>query len=235
MESILRNLSLSRKFTYAFGLICTLCLLQGIGALIGLYRINTLTKDLTGRSVPAAQAITEIRGQMQTIRRVELASLLCTDSACAAKYPPMRAAALEKYQAARQKFESLITDPREQEQFQATVKDFDGYLSQSSAIMSEFSVSKQKDMIALDRQEQQLLGSFNHSLDSAVALSDHYHQQSDFDGEQVNAANAMLRWLALGIMALVMVLSIGVGMILTCLIVTPVAEKIVCWITVLVE
>jgi methyl-accepting chemotaxis protein len=222
MESILRNLPLSRKFAYAFGLICTLCLLQGIGALIGLYRINTLTKDLTGRSVPAAQAITEIRGQMQTIRRVELASLLCTDSACAAKYPPMRAAALEKYQAARQKFESLITDPREQEQFQATVKDFDGYLSQSSAIMSEFSVSKQKDMIALDRQEQQLLGSFNHSLDSAVALSDHYHQQSDFDGEQVNAANAMLRWLALGIMALVMVLSIGVGMILTRLIVTPI-------------
>jgi methyl-accepting chemotaxis protein len=222
MKSILRNLPLSRKFAFAFGLICTLCLLQGIGALIGLYRINTLTQDLTERALPAAQAITEMRGQMQTIRRVELASLLCSDSACTAQYPPMRADALEKYQAARQRFESLSADPREQEQFQATVKDFDGYLSQSGAIMSEFSASRQKDMTIPAKREQQLLGSFNHSLDSAVALTGLYGQRSSLDGEQLDAANTVLRWLAMGIMALVTVLCTGVGLILTRLIVEPI-------------
>jgi len=222
MKSILRNLPLSRKFALAFGLICTLCLLQGIGALMGLYRINTLTQDLTGRALPAAEAITEMRGQMQTIRRVELASLLCTDRVCAAQYPPMRAAALEKYQAARERFESLSTDPREQKQFQAAMKDFDGYLSQSDAVMSEFSASQQKDMNVLAKREQQLLGNFNHSLDSAVTLTAAYSQRCATDSEQVNAANAVLRWLAMGMMALVTILCIGVGMILTCLIVTPI-------------
>jgi methyl-accepting chemotaxis protein len=221
MKSILRNLPLSRKFAFAFGLICSLCLLQGIGALMGLYRIDTLTQDFTGRALPAAEAVTEMRGQMQTIRRVELASLLCTDRACAAQYPPMRAVALEKYQAARQRFESLSTDPQGQKHFQATVKDFDSYLSQSDALMSEFSASRQKDMTVLAKREQHLLDSFNHSLDSAVALTAIYDQQCTADSEQVNAANAVLRWLAMGIMTLVTVLCIGVGMILTRLIVTP--------------
>ena len=76
MMSMLRNLKLSRKFVLSFGVVCMLCLLQGGAALIELLRIDALTRDLTQRTMVAAQALTEMCGQMQTIRRVELASLL---------------------------------------------------------------------------------------------------------------------------------------------------------------
>ncbi len=220
--SIVKNMRVSRKFGAAFGIICLLCLLQGIAALCGLYRIDTLTRDLTGRSLPAAQAVTEMRGQMQTIRRVELAWLLCTDSACTLKYPPMRAAALETYRSARSRFESVISNPEERAQFESMVSDFETYLNQSDAIIRSFNPDGQRDGSSLARQEQQLLGNFNRALDSAMQMSTVYNRKSSGDGDQINSANALLRWLVIGIMALVAVLCFAVGLILTRMIVAPI-------------
>jgi methyl-accepting chemotaxis protein len=222
MITAFKNMRLSNKFIVAFGTICVLCLLQGAAALFGLFRINHLTRDLTEYALPAAQASTEMRGQMQTIRRVELASLLCTDSVCAQKYPPMRAAALEKYQAAKDKFASVVTEPDKLAQFRAVVSDFDAYLVKSEAIISGSGSGQSKDAALLAKQEQDLLGNFNQSLDSAVKITDHFTQQCQLDGDSVNAANAMVRWLAVGTMLLVTVLSITIGIVLTRLIVYPI-------------
>lgn len=220
--SIVKNMRVSRKFSAAFGIICLLCLLQGIAALRGLFQINTLTRDLTVRSLPAAQAVTEMRGQMQTIRRVELAWLLCTDKACTLKYPPMRAAALEAYRSARSRFESLVTNPEERSKFESAVSDFDTYLNQSDAVIRNFDPDGQRDGASLARQEQQLLGNFNRALDSAIQMSTVYNHQSSVDGDQINAANALLRWLVIGITALVTVLCFAVGLVLTRMIVIPI-------------
>ena len=47
MMSFFRKMRLSRKFTTAFGSILLLCLFQEPATLIGLYKIDTLTQDLT--------------------------------------------------------------------------------------------------------------------------------------------------------------------------------------------
>ena len=221
MFVFVKNMRISRKFSVAFGTICLLCLLQGIAALIGLYRIDSLTRDLTGHSLPAAQALTEMRGQMQTIRRVELASLLCTDTACEAKYPPMRATALDKYKDAKSKFESLVTDAAEKAQFQSEADFFNAYLVKSDAIMRAFSSGGDKDASALAGQEQNLLNDFNGALNAAVALTDNYTQKCDSDGGQVNAANTMLRLIVICVTVLVTFLCFSVGSILTRFIAPP--------------
>ncbi|MGA2571410.1 MAG: hypothetical protein ABSF23_12890 [Terracidiphilus sp.] len=46
-----RNRRLQRKFAFSFGIVFTLSILQGLAALIGLYRIDRLTRDLTKRSL----------------------------------------------------------------------------------------------------------------------------------------------------------------------------------------
>ena len=220
--STMRNMPLARKFAIAFGVICLLCILQGSAALIGLYRIDQLNKDLTERAVPAEQAITEMGHNMQYLRRVELASLLCMDAACLPKYVKMHAEALEKYQTAKAKFEPLITDPQEKEQFQAMVANFDEYLGKSAAITQEFSASSEKNMAELGKREQALLGNFNQSLNTATAITASYTQQSTHDGDQINEANSQLRWLAAGVMVLISFLGVGVGLLLTRMIVSPI-------------
>jgi CHASE3 domain sensor protein len=87
--STVRNLPLARKFTVAFGVICLLCLFQGFAAFIGLYKMDQLTRDLTERSLPAAQATVEMRSNMQAARRMELASLLCAEDTCLKQYESM--------------------------------------------------------------------------------------------------------------------------------------------------
>lgn len=222
MITIFKNMRLSYKFLVAFGIICALCLLQGAAALVGLFRIDHLTKDLTEVALPAAQASTEMRGQMQTIRRVELASLLCSDATCAAKYPPMRTTALAKYQAAKDKFTDVVKDPDELTKFNSVVSGFDVYLQKSSNIVHQFGTGQSHDSAELARQEQNLLGDFNHSLEAAVAVTDYYADQCGADGDSVNAANSLVRWLAAGMMLLVTILSVGIGMVLTRLIVNPI-------------
>jgi len=217
MMSLIRDLPISRKFAAAFGLICLLCLIQGGAALVGLVRIGILTTDLTERTLPAAQAMTAMRDQVQVARRMELALLFCTDEACANKYIGSRAAAVEKYQTARSKFETLAIKPEEKEQFQAQDTGFAAYLSQTEAITRGFAVSGEKDL-ALTKQELALLDPFNVVLQQATALSNLYTQQSTEDALAVKAANSVLRWFGAGIMVLVMILCVGVGVVLTRLI-----------------
>lgn len=221
MMSLLRNLSLSRKFVVSFGTVCLLCLVQGGAALVGLLRIDALTEDLTRHTLVAAQALTEMRGQMQTVRRVELASLLCRDAACENKYPPMRATAIEKYQAARQSFEYVTTDRADLDQFHSTVDVFSAYLAKSDVIVAAFLAAGEKDDGAISRREQNLLPDFNSVLNSAVAMTRHYDQLSVVDGNQVTAANRIVRWLEAAITGLVAILSLAIGVLLTRLIAPP--------------
>jgi len=220
--SRLRNLRLSHKFTAAFGIILLLCLLQGSGALIGLYHIDRQTRDLTRRSLVAAEAVTAMQSQMQTIRRVELASLLCREAACETKYPPMRSLALAKYQAARTQFESVVTDEAELAQYRTLTSGFAAYLDKSGAIVRSFVDNSERDDGTIASQEQGLLGDFNVALNLSVAMTEHYTEQCAADGRNVEAANRILRWLGSGIALLVAALCVGVGILLTRLIAPPV-------------
>jgi len=220
--TILRDLRLSHKFTAAFGTILMLCVLEGVGAVNGLFRIGRQTRDLTQRSLVAAEAVSTMQAQMQTIRRVELASLLCHEAACEQKYPPMRVLALQKYQAARARFESVVTAGPEMDQYRTLTSGFAAYLGKSTAIVSGFVDRGERDDGSLATQEQGLLGDFNTAMNLAVSLSGHYTELCAEDGQKIEDANRMLRWLQTGVIALVILLSIGVGILLTRLIAPPV-------------
>lgn len=212
---------LSRKFTLAFGSISSLCILQGLSAMLGLIQIDSLTRELTGYSLPAAQAITEMRGQIQTVRRVELASLLCTDVQCTVKYPPMRKTALAKFEIAKANFESVVTDPQGRAQFAQLVAAFDIYLNKSESIMRDFASDGSKDHQKLAVQEQQLLGSFNQALDSAIQLTDQYNLESSRIAARIDQRNSILRWISASVMLVVLVLCVAIGLLLTRLIAPP--------------
>lgn len=218
----LRNMRLSRKFLTGFGVLCVLCVAEGAAVLLGVYRIDRLTRDLTERSLVAANAVNGMQAQMQTIRRVELASLLCHDAACETRYPPMRTEALAKYQEARAAFESVVTDPEQQAQFGKMADGFSVYLGKSAAIVNRFAEEGERDDGTLAAQEQGLLGDFNQALNGSLALAKHYTEESAEDGATVDRANQVLRWMGGGITVLVTALCLGIGMLMTRLIAPPV-------------
>jgi len=222
MLTIIKNLPLSRKFLTAFGAICLLCVLQGIAALIGLYKIDTQTRDLTEHTVPAMQSVAEMRGNLQAARRMELAMLLCTDHECMVRYQQRRDDALTKYDAARAHCESVVDSDEERGWLRELAGMVDIYRAQSGAIVAEVMGSEHPDHAALGKQEQQLLGSFNNAYNRANELIGTYAKESAKDAEQVDAANRVLRVLAGLVMVMVVLASGMVGAFLTRLIVQPV-------------
>jgi methyl-accepting chemotaxis protein len=163
-----------------------------------------------------------MRAGMQAARRMELASLLCVDSTCLSQYEARRNAALEMYDKAKAALSSMRMRSTEAEQLQSSESEFAAYRSKSDAIMRDNSADGKKDIFALGKQEQQLLSNFNNAYSQAVKMGDAYDQQIVNDGEQINANNLILRWLAMGMMALATILSVFVGMILTRAIAPPV-------------
>jgi len=221
---MIRDLKLSRKFALAFGTICLLCVIQGIAAFSGLIKIGSLTRDLTGRTLPALHAITEIRGQMQVVRRMELAGLLCKDAACSSFYDAQRSTALDKYNAARKTLLSLQLSAGESELFRSATGHFDDYLARSSGIMRGFASSGAFDNASFGERELHLLNYFNQPLAEFTSLTAHYTEASTLDGEQLNASNSFVRWLDFCVTVLVLAFCAVIGFALTKMIVPPIEQ-----------
>jgi methyl-accepting chemotaxis protein len=221
---MIRDLKLSRKFFYAFGFICALCILQGIAALSGLYKIDTLTRDLTLRSLPALRSVVDMREQIQVARRMELASLLCSDTGCTDAYNTRRNDALEKYRTSNANYLALTLDASERSQFETAGKQFDEYLDRSSEIMRAFAATGTFSTVGIGAKELQLLAPFNQALDNLNVLSNRYSKECNLDTTGVNENNSFLRWLNLGLMIAITGFCVVVGYALCKMIVPPIEQ-----------
>jgi len=111
----LRNLSVSRKFTFAFGIACGLCLLLGVFTFLTLRDIAQKSGDVSQKSFPSVLALAQIRDAANNARREDLDLLLCTTPACATTHLARRQDALSSYQAGITLYEPMISYPGERE------------------------------------------------------------------------------------------------------------------------
>jgi methyl-accepting chemotaxis protein len=221
---MIRDLKLSRKFTYAFGVICAFCLIQGIFALSGLYRVGAYSHDLASRSLPAVKALNEMRDQIQYARRMELAWLLCSDKSCASAYAARRSDAVEKFGNARAEYLALPITAAERGQVEDAAHQFDSYLEQSAAILRDFDATGTFSTAGTGQRELQLLAPFNQALDILQILGAQYSQESRSDSLGVDSAQRILVWMNFGLVVAVIGFCIAVGYGLCKMIVPPIEE-----------
>jgi len=114
----LRNLPVSRKFIFAFGIVCGLCILLGAFTCITFQNIATQSNDVSANAMPSLIALSDLRGAANTLRRQDLDLLLCSTPACLTAHQSERQSNIAKYQAAIKAYEPTITYPGERELFQ---------------------------------------------------------------------------------------------------------------------
>jgi methyl-accepting chemotaxis protein len=122
-----RNLPLSRKFTYAFGVVCALCLIVGIYTFTTFYSIVRETEDVSGDSLPAAATLVSARAALNALRREDLLLMLCQGQGCITDTMAKRQKALDDFAAENQKYEPLISYPGERELYQKIQATFAQY------------------------------------------------------------------------------------------------------------
>jgi len=133
--SVIRNLPVSRKFLFAFGIVCALCIALGTYSFMTFRSIATGALDVSESTFPSTIYLGEARTAINTMRREDLHLLLCAEATCIADEGTKRAAAVAAYEAAIKAYEPLIDSTTERESAQKTDATFDAYKASSDQAM----------------------------------------------------------------------------------------------------
>lgn len=109
----LRNLKVSRKFIFAFGIVCSLCVVLGAYSFLTFRGIVVRSADVSENAFPSVIDLANARSAINVVRREDLELLLCQIPACMASHAEIRQKAIEKYQSSANAYEATINDPEE--------------------------------------------------------------------------------------------------------------------------
>jgi methyl-accepting chemotaxis protein len=207
-------LPVARKFLYAFGIVCALCVALGAYTFITFRSISAKTAQVSERSLPVVIELTGIRGGINTLRREDLHLLLCTTPKCAADEAPKRQMAIDGYREAAKAYEPLISSPGERELFQKISTGFSQYIEGSdrgSQLMADSKTGDALDLLLSDALRinlEQALTATQQDLDLNI-------REATAAAKDANAASVGATWVNAGVTLLIVVLCAIVGMVLT--------------------
>jgi methyl-accepting chemotaxis protein len=216
----IKNLPVSRKFTFAFGLVCGLCILLGGYSFATFHGIATKSVDVSENALPSIVHLSELHAAINEVRRQDLDLLLCQTQACTDSHSAKRLEGVNNYQAAIKLYEPLVSYPGERELYQKFSASWTQYLDGSNRSVAMIAAAKIGDALDL------LLA------DSTVANFDTTQKALDDDFElnvktgmgsakSASGSSTAATWVNTGATLLIVVLCALIGTMLTRLIAPP--------------
>jgi methyl-accepting chemotaxis protein len=211
--SWLRNLPISRKFIYAFGTVCGLCILLGAFSFFTFRWIAVMSADVSENHVPSLIYIGDVRNGVNSERREDLELMLCQMPACTADHSAKRQKAIASYQESVKAMEPLIL-PEEHEIFLKFVSAIKQYQDSSDRGIGLLAAGKTGE--ALDLLSSEAVMS---SLSQALAAADNGFQlhaklaQQEAGKATQSGSNAT--WINAGATLLIAMLCAITGSVLT--------------------
>jgi len=218
--TMLRDLRISHKFGYAFGLVCLLSALLGVASLIGLFKVQDAVNNVVLKSMVSMRVLGNIRYSVSTIRRTDALLLLCTADECVKRLTPKRISYLDSYRAAMQQYAPLAINPGERELYQVISENADAYIAVSDQ-SRQLADSGQKDTAAHLLLFGDAVKHYNVTVDALekdVALND---KIGNDEGALTARLMRNLLFIVGVVMAVTVLLSAVIGMVMTRLIVPP--------------
>jgi methyl-accepting chemotaxis protein len=218
--SVLRNLPISRKFSYAFGIVCGLCILLGAFTFTTFRAVAGKSLDVSQRSFPALVALANTRKAANNARREDLDRMLCQTPACTAEHTAKRLEAFADYQAGIKLYEPLIASQQERDLYQKFSTAFAQYQETSNRATELLAAGKAGD--ALDLQTSDAVKNSYHV--AFAALDDDLDLNAKLGMEESTAATGTSNralWVNTGATILIVLLCALIGFILTRLITPP--------------
>ncbi|MGA3049941.1 MAG: methyl-accepting chemotaxis protein [Terracidiphilus sp.] len=212
--SMIRNLPISRKFTFAFGIVCLLCIALGIYTSLTFRQMAAKNTEVSENSFPSINHLAESRAALNVVRRSDLARLLCTTPACVATYRDSRQLALADYQTAIRAYEPYVSYSGEREVYQKFSADFAQYLELSNRadrLLEEGKTGDALDILMSDSAIQSFGSSLKGSNDD-VNLNVNFGTQA---AREATIGSGHAIWISIAVTVVIVVLCVVVGLILT--------------------
>ena len=218
--SMFQNLSIARKFTFAFGLICLLCIALGSYTVITLRSINEEVVDSRDNALPSLLLLAEIRANFNSLRRMDLDLLICPNQQCLGTYEEKREKTLNDYLDLVKQYAPIASYPGEKDAFEKFNLSAAKYLEISNRVSSLISAGKTKDALELTMSDS-TIDLFNQAFSG---MSDDFKLNARFGAEDANkAAKDGTRAITITIVVSLLVVALCglIGIILTRMIGPP--------------
>ncbi|MFZ1087447.1 MAG: methyl-accepting chemotaxis protein [Terracidiphilus sp.] len=216
----LRNLPIARKFIFAFGTICGLCILLGLFTYITFRGIAEKSADVSDNSLPSLITLSNISTATHNARREDLDLLLCQTAQCTSDHSAKRQKALTDYQASLKAYEPMATYPGERELLQKFSTSWAQYEDASNRANTMLTATKIGDALDLMTSEAVI----NSYLTAFNAIDDDVHLNAKYGTEESKAstaASSSATWVNTGATLLIVVLCAVIGILLTRVIAPP--------------
>jgi methyl-accepting chemotaxis protein len=148
--SFVRNLAIHSKIVAAFGIVCGLCLTLTAITTLNLRSIGNEAEAVSAGAFPSVISLQEARTAMNSVRRADLAWLLCATDDCRQHYKSVRQGAIQEYKDAAARFAPLINSEHERALDEKFTSGFGQYLEisdQAAAFIDQGKVGDALDAL----------------------------------------------------------------------------------------
>jgi methyl-accepting chemotaxis protein len=111
----LRNLSIRKKLTLFFGIVCSLAVGIGLLSLLMLSRVSQSTVQINNKWLPGVRLLDQMHSQHSTMQRATLDHALCTNAECRANYEASYRTAKERLDDGFRQFQMLTSSTEEKD------------------------------------------------------------------------------------------------------------------------
>jgi methyl-accepting chemotaxis protein len=208
-----RNVPIIRKYVYAFGMVCALCLVLGTYTLVTFHSIAQNSAFCSRTTLPALIYIGKIRAGVNVERRESLELMLCQTQACTAEHSAKRDAAISEYQKALQAMDPIVIpeERRHYEDFRAAIGQYQNLSNQGIALQAAGKPGDALDLLSSER----LKSALTQALDAAEAGFQTHAEIGLKDGASVSNESSHATMVDIGVTLLIVLLCAIVGAALT--------------------
>jgi methyl-accepting chemotaxis protein len=221
----LKNMPVSTKFVYAFGMVCGLCVALGVYTFLTFHSIAVSSHDVSSSALPAVVELSKMRGAIDTVRLEDLDILLCQNAACTAAHTAKRQDALAELEGAQKRYEPLIAYAGEREVYQRFTANWAKYVEKSNkgvALMAANNASDGLDTLTADATQ----ALFHSALDDASKDLDLNIKFGTESADKVTRASQRSTWINVAITTFIVLMCALIGRVLTALIAPRIAKGI---------
>ena len=222
--SWLRCIPISRRFFFAFSIVCGLCILLGAYTVVTFRGIAQKSAVVSENHLPSLIHIGDIRYYVSLERREDLEMMLCQTPTCTADHSAQRQKAIADYQDALKEMDPLVI-PVERKYYDAFVASIKQYQDASDRAVGLLAAGKTKDALELLSSDA-MKGWLNDAL-NATDNGVQVHAKLGAESAQ-NATEASIRasWINAAVTLSIMILCAVIGVVLTSSIAPRIARVI---------
>lgn len=212
--SWLRNLPISRKFAYAFGVVCICAIVLGSYSLLTFHVISLKCADVSENAFPSVIHLAEVRSGLNVVRQSDLDLLLCQTPACTASKMARRQEGMAAYSKGLAAYNALINYPGEQQLYEKIEAAGAQYLESSNRGVTLLAAGKAGD--ALDAlSSDATLKEFNEAVNASLQSLDLNVKEGMDSARGATRDSKLSTWVSTGVTMLIVLLCALTGVVLT--------------------